>query len=152
MPDNPLPGGGQEVPRLRHPQRDDGHLEVPEQRLHARRVHQHLPQRQGDRDSLRGRGQEAGQISASVLCPCPPPPIIHSSTLVASSFPHIPYTLPPSAGTDVLIHEKERKKKKKNWTSFPSPITYSDPPPHPTSPPCMNPSPPTPPPAILRFL
>lgn len=38
-------------------------MEVPEQRVLPRRVHQHLPQRTGDRDRLRRRGQEARQIN-----------------------------------------------------------------------------------------
>lgn len=94
------PGGGQEVQRLWHPQRDDRHLEVPEQRLHTRGVHQHLPQWQRDRDSLRRRSQEAGQISSSVL----------TSTPLQTPLSTLLYTSPlPSTGTDVLIHEKEKK-------------------------------------------
>ena len=98
-----LPGGSQEVPRLWHPQRDDRHLEVPEQRLHARRVHQHLPQWQGDRDSLRRCSQEAGQISLSVLHPshCNPPN--------APPIPHHHGDHPPSQHWDWCAHSRERK-------------------------------------------
>lgn len=58
------PGGGQEVPQLRHPLRHVGGVAVPEERLHARRVHQHLRRRRRDRDGLHGRGAEVGQVTS----------------------------------------------------------------------------------------
>lgn len=116
----PCPGGDKEVPRLRHPQGDDVHLEVPEQRLHARGVHQHLPQRQGDRDRLRRRGQAAGQMSAVSVhappaAPSPPAPslILHPCSLVI----HTP--LPPSSSAQGLMRSFTREKERKLRTFFP---------------------------------
>lgn len=113
-------GGGKEVQRFWHPQRDDGHLEVPEQRLHSWRVHQHLPQWQGDWDCLRRRSKEAGQISSSVLA------FSHHSS------PHdLPFYTPPHLLSSALgLMLSFMRKKKKLWTSFPSLLLYRESPMH----------------------
>lgn len=114
MSDNSSPGGGQEIQRLWYPQRDDGGLEVPEQRLQSGRVHQHLPQRQGDRDSLRRRSQAAGQISWSA----PTSFIAHPVTF---SFMRPSYSIPSAdPPLDWWAHPRERGEKNQLWTSFPS--------------------------------
>lgn len=118
MSDTSSPGGGQEIQRLRYPQRDDGGLEVPEYRLQSGRVHQHLPQRQGDRDSLRRRRQAAGQMSCVAPASFIPHPVMFSFT------PPL-YSIPSAEAARRLKSSstRERGEKKKPpqlLTSFPS--------------------------------
>lgn len=111
MSNNSSPGGGQEIQRLWYPQRDDGSLEIPEQRLQSGRVHQHLPQRQGDWDSLRRRSQAAGQISWSAPTSFIPHHVRFSFTCPSNA---IPSADPP---LDWWAHPRERGEKKKKLNS-----------------------------------
>lgn len=84
-------------------------MEVPEQRVLPRRVHQHLPQRTGDRDRLRRRGQEARQINTLATNkqqqqqhPPFPPPFLSFIT--------------PNTGTSLFSHRG--KKKQNNYRLF----------------------------------
>ena len=60
---------GQEVPQLRLPGRDDGPVAVPEERLRAGRVHQHLRRRPGDRVGLCRCRQAPQPVLSSAASP-----------------------------------------------------------------------------------
>lgn len=63
QPDLLSSGCGEEVPQLQHPLRHDGRVAVPEERLRAGRVHQHLRCWRWDWAGLQRRGEEVGQVA-----------------------------------------------------------------------------------------